>query len=62
MRLSEKMSKEEMQMFRNLFNKYCKQEISIGHCETGSCDSCSINNAYDEIFNYFADQEEDDEG
>lgn len=44
------MNKQEMQAFRELFSKYCRQEINKGHCES----------AYDEIFNRFSDDEEDD--
>ncbi len=55
------MNKEEMQTFRVLFIKYCRQEINKGHCEADSCEFCPVNNAYDEIFNRFADDEEDSE-
>lgn len=57
------MNKEEMQAFRELFSKYCRQEINKRHCEADSCDICPVNSAYDEIFNRFADDEgDDDEG
>lgn len=56
------MNKEDMQAFRELFSKYCRQEINKGHCEADCCDICPVNGAYDEIFNRFADDEEDDEG
>lgn len=53
------MTKEEMREFRKLFSKYCNQETSNGRCAEDSCDICPINSAYDEIFNRFADDEED---
>lgn len=53
------MSKEEMQAFRELFSKYCRQEINRGHCEPDCCDFCPVNSAYDEIFNRFTDDGED---
>ena len=46
--------------FRELFSKYCRQEINKGHCESDGCEFCSVNSAYDEIFNRFSDDEEDD--
>ena len=51
------MNKEEMHAFRELFSKYCRQEINKGHCEADSCDICPVNSAYDEIFNRFADDD-----
>ena len=54
------MNKQEMQAFRELFSKYCRQEINKGHCESDGCEFCSVNSAYDEIFNRFSDDEEDD--
>ena len=45
------MNKQEMQAFRELFSKYCRQEINKGHCESDGCEFCSVNSAYDEIFN-----------
>ena len=54
------MNKQEMQAFRELFSKYYRQEINKGHCESDGCEFCSVNSAYDEIFNRFSDDEEDD--
>ena len=54
------MNKQEMLAFRELFSKYCRQEINKGHCESDGCEFCSVNSAYDEIFNRFSDDEEDD--
>ena len=51
------MNKQEMQAFRELFSKYCRQEINKGHCESDGCEFCSVNSAYDEIFNRFSDDE-----
>ena len=53
------MTGQEMQTFKELFSKYCRQEINKGHCEADSCDICSINNAYEEIFDRFADTEDE---
>lgn len=50
----------ERKAFRKLFSKYCRQEINKGHCESDGCEFCSVNSAYDEIFNRFSDDEEDD--
>ena len=43
------MNKQEMQAFRELFSKYCRQEINKGHCESDGCEFCSVNSAYDEM-------------
>lgn len=40
------MNKQEMQAFRELFSKYCRQEINKGHCESDGCEFCSVNSAY----------------
>jgi len=53
------MTKHELQLFQELFGKYCKQEIGRGHCEPDCCDTCPITDAYNEIFIRFADDEED---
>ena len=37
------MNKQEMQAFRELFSKYCRQEINKGHCESDGCEFCSVN-------------------
>lgn len=55
------MTKEEMREFRKLFGKYCNQETSNGRCAEDSCDTCPVNDAYEEIFNYFFDDEEEDD-
>lgn len=54
------MSEEETTAFGTLFSKYCRQEISKGHCEADACEFCPVNQAYDEIFNKFADDEDED--
>lgn len=36
------MNKQEMQAFRELFSKYCRQEINKGHCESDGCEFCSL--------------------
>ena len=54
------MTEKELRTFKKLFSKYCRQEISKGHCEEDCCDICPVNNAYDEIFNRFADDKDDD--
>lgn len=43
------MNKQEMQAFRELFSKYCRQEINKGHCESDGCEFCSVNSAYDDM-------------
>lgn len=55
------MTKEEMREFRKLFSKYCSQESSNGHCAEDSCDTCPVNDAYEEIFNYFFDDEDEND-
>lgn len=54
------MTAEEKATFKELFSKYCRQEINKGHCEEG-CDLCPVNRAYDEIFYEFNDNDEDDD-
>lgn len=49
------MNEEELQQFKEMFQKYCQQEIQKGHCADDSCALCPINAAYDEIFRRFAD-------
>lgn len=56
-----KVSEEELQQFKELFSKYCRQEINKGHCDDGSCELCPVNAAYDEIFCKFADDPEEGE-
>lgn len=55
------MTEEELQLFKELFSKYCRQEISKGHCTDDSCELCPVNSAYDEIFYKFADEPEDED-
>lgn len=50
----------ERKAFRELFSKYCRQEINKGHCDSDGCEFCPVNSAYDEIFNRFSDEEESD--
>lgn len=45
---------EGLQQFKEMFQKYCQQEIQKGHCADDSCALCPINTAYDEIFCRFA--------
>lgn len=52
------MNNKEMQTFRQLFREYCRQEINKGHCSADSCDFCSVDHAYDKIFNHVADDED----
>lgn len=54
------MTEKENAIFKELFSKYCRQEINKGHCEYG-CDLCPVNSAYDEIFYKFNDDEEEDD-
>ena len=52
------MTKEEKSTFKELFGKYCRQEVDKGHCEADTCEWCPINKAYNEIFDDFNDEEE----
>jgi hypothetical protein len=54
------MTAEEKATFKGLFAKYCRQEINKGHCQEDCCDICPVNNAYDEIFYKFNDEEEEE--
>lgn len=51
------MTEQEVQIFKELFGKYCQQEMDEGHCET--CEGCLVNNAYMEIFDKYANCEDD---
>ena len=55
------MTAEEKSTFKELFGKYCRQEVNKGHCEADTCEWCPINKAYDEIFYEFEDDEEEEE-
>ena len=55
------MTEEELQLFKELFSKYCRQEINSGHCAEDSCELCHVNSAYDEIFHKFSDKSEDED-
>lgn len=39
------MNKQEMQAFRELFSKYCRQEINKGHCESDCGETGYLRNA-----------------
>lgn len=52
---------EEKAKFKELFSKYCRQEINKGHCIGDTCEWCPINKAYDEIFYLFNDDEEEED-
>lgn len=54
------MTNEEKQTFKELFSKYCRQEMNKGHCTGDTCEWCPINKAYDEIFYLFADDEDEE--
>lgn len=54
------LTSEEKKNFKELFYKYCKQEIKKGHCKSGGCVSCPVNKAYEEIFYTFNDEDEED--
>lgn len=45
-----KMTKTETQNFKILFNKFCDQEISEGHCVPDGCESCEIHAAMVRVF------------
>ncbi len=51
------MTKEETKTFEDLFRKYCNQEIKKGNCGADICDICSVNSAYNKIFNQSAEKE-----
>ena len=55
------MTEEELQLFKELFSKYCRKEINKGHCAEDSCELCPVNAAYDEIFHKFANEPEDED-
>ena len=55
------MTKEDIQEFKLLFSKYCRQEINQGKCEADTCSFCPVNKAYDEIFKDTEDSEMEDE-
>lgn len=44
------MDADDIAKFKELFSKYCRQEINAGHCADDSCEFCPINRAYAEIF------------
>lgn len=52
---------EDWQKFKELFSKYCGQEINKGHCPDGSCSTCPVNAAYSEIFSECEDEADNDD-
>lgn len=55
------MTPEEKEKFKELFSKYCRQEVNKGHCCGEECEWCPINKAYDEIFYLFNDEEDEED-
>lgn len=53
------MTEQDMKTFKELFGKYCHQEVKNGHCEPDGCEFCPVNKAYEEIFERFVDSEDD---
>lgn len=45
-----KMNEDKLQKFKSLFSDYCRCEINKGNCCDGDCEFCSVNNAYEIIF------------
>lgn len=58
--MSKLFSVEDISQFKNLFSKYCRQEINNGICDEYDCDYCYINKAYMEIFDTLSDDAEED--
>ena len=54
------MTRKEIQDFKTLFRKYCREEISKERCTPDTCDICKVNNAYEEIFDRLSEGEDDD--
>ncbi len=54
------MTEKEMQLFKELFSKYCRQEINRGLCTEDTCFLCPINAAYEKIFKKAIDDSEED--
>ena len=52
------MTTEEKVTFKDLFRKYCRQEINKGYCDADNCEFCPIDKAYEEIFDKSNDDEE----
>lgn len=53
-------SEQDVDLFRKLFSQYCKGEIAAERCEEDSCELCSVNRAYEEIFEDNGALEEDE--
>lgn len=50
----------DMELFKQMFSKYCHNEIEAGHCDSFyGCGNCPINAAYNEIFGTWNDDEQD---
>ena len=43
------MTNDELRAFKILFSKYCRAEMSKGHCDADECEWCPINKAYQEV-------------
>ena len=54
-------TEKEKEIFKELFGKYCRQEINKCHCSGDECNWCPIDKAYNEIFYRLNDCMEDDE-
>lgn len=55
------MTEEEKAVFRNLFSKYCREQIKQNRCEDDYCEFCPINKAYEEIFKETETDEENED-
>ena len=49
----------DMNKFAQMFNEYCQNEVANGHCKDGDCMWCSVNMAWDRIFNIDVEENEE---
>lgn len=46
------MTNDEIKEFKEMFGKYCRDQINKGNCAGDTCEWCPIQKAYDEVENF----------
>lgn len=44
------MNETELDAFKILFSRYCRDQVNEGNCTDGDCEFCPVNQAYERIF------------
>lgn len=54
------MDKVKTDEFEQLFSQYCREQVNEGQCTDGDCQWCSVNKAYEKIFEGKEKEEEEE--